>query len=258
MSHSTGPTLDQLFREMSAVRDDPVSARRYRDRIVERSLPLADDIARRFYGRGEPSDDLVQVARVGLVKAVTRFDLAVGVDFASFAVPTIVGEIRRHFRDNSWSVKVPRRLKELQPRLGRCTAELYQTLGRAPTASELATELDVDRQEVVEVLVAYCGYRSLPLHGVDDYEPAIVDTVGDLDVRLDCVEDRETLRHLLAMLPERERAVVVLRFCESLSQTQIAKRIGVSQMQVSRLLARALKQLRELREGEQELAPQWA
>jgi RNA polymerase sigma-B factor len=241
--------LDDLFRQMATLWDDPVRARRLRDRIVERCLPVADDIARRFYGRGESHDDLVQVARVGLVKAVMRFDVEMGSDFGAFAVPTIVGEIRRHFRDNSWSVKVPRRLKELQPRLGRCTADLYQLLGRAPTASELAAELGLTREEVVEGLVANSGYRSLPLHGIGDGDtPGIVDTVGSIDARIDCVDDRETLRRLLGKLSERERNVVLLRFFESLSQTQIAQRVGVSQMQVSRLLAKALNQLREMHE----------
>lgn len=241
--------IDDLFRQLAARWDDPVGARWLRDQIVERCLPIADDIARRFYGRGESHDDLVQVARVGLVKAVMRFDVEMGSDFGSFAVPTIVGEIRRHFRDNSWSVKVPRRLKELQPRLGRCTADMYQRLGRAPTASELAAELGLPREEVVEGLAANSGYRSLPLHSVCDGDlPGIVDTLGGVDARLDCVEDRETLRRLLGTLSERERTVLLLRFFESLSQTQIAQRVGVSQMQVSRLLAKALNQLREMPE----------
>lgn len=243
----TNAPIDDMFRHMASVRDDHVHARRHRDRIVERCLPLADDIARRFYGRGELHDDLVQVARVGLVKAVMRFDVDMGSDFVAFAVPTIVGEIRRHFRDNSWSVKVPRRLKELQPRLGRCTADMYQRLGRAPTASELAAELGLARDEVIEGLAANSGYRSVPLHGLGEGDaPGVADTLGALDVRLDGVEDRETLRRLLCKLSDRERTVVLLRFFGSMSQTQIAQRVGVSQMQVSRLLAKALNQLREM------------
>ncbi|MDT5322946.1 MAG: polymerase sigma-B factor, partial [Mycobacterium sp.] len=143
-----------MFRELRELDDDAPEVTRQRDAIVERCLPLADHIARRFDGRGEPRDDLVQVARVGLVNAVIRFDVDAGSDFVSFAVPTIMGEVRRHFRDNSWSVKVPRRLKELHLRLGAATADLSQRLGRAPTPSELATELEMDRDEVVEGLIA--------------------------------------------------------------------------------------------------------
>ncbi len=149
-----------MFRELSDLSEESPNFQRQRDRIVERCLPLADHIARRFDGRGEPRDDLVQVARVGLVNAVIRFNVDAGSDFVSFAVPTIMGEVRRHFRDNSWSVKVPRRLKELHLRLGSATAELSQRLGRAPTPSELAAELEMDRDEVVEGLVAGSSYNT--------------------------------------------------------------------------------------------------
>src|SRR5262249_60559445 len=147
-----------MFRALAGVADDAMEFQRQRDKIVERCLPLADHIARRFEGRGEPRDDLVQVARVGLVNAVVRFDVEAGSDFVSFAVPTIMGEVRRHFRDNSWSVKVPRRLKELHLQLGSATAEMSQRLGRAPTPSELSVELELDRDEVVEALIAGSGY----------------------------------------------------------------------------------------------------
>lgn len=235
-----------MFRELGKA-PEAEHARR-RERIVERCLPLADHIARRFDGRGEPREDLVQVARVGLVNAVNRFDVEAGSDFVSFAVPTIMGEVRRHFRDNSWSVKVPRRLKELHLRLGAATGELSQRLGRAPTASELAEELDMDREEVLEGLIAGSSYNTLSIDsggsGEEDV-PAIVDTLGDVDAGLDRIEDRESLRPLLAALPERERTVLVLRFFESMTQTQIAKRVGVSQMHVSRLLAKSLAHLRD-------------
>ena len=237
-----------MFRTLAELTEGTAPFKRQRDRIVERCLPLADHIARRFDGRGESRDDLVQVARVGLVNAVIRFDVNAGSDFVSFAVPTIMGEVRRHFRDNSWSVKVPRRLKELHLRLGGATAELSQRLGRAPTASELATELDMDRDEVVEGLVAGSSYNTLSIDsggGGDDDAPAIADTLGDVDTALDQIENREALRPLLDSLPERERTVLVLRFFESMTQTQIAERVGVSQMHVSRLLARALTRLRD-------------
>jgi RNA polymerase sigma-B factor len=236
-----------MFRELAKLEPDSPEFRHHRDRIVERCLPLADHIARRFDGRGEAHDDLVQVARVGLVNAVIRYDVDTGSDFVSFAVPTIMGEVRRHFRDNSWSVKVPRRLKELHLRLGAATSELSQKLGRAPTASELAAELDMDRQEVVEGLVAGSSYNTLSIDsgGGDQKASAILDTLGDLDLSLDQIENREALRPLLAALPERERTVVLLRFFESLTQTQIAERVGISQMHVSRLLAKSLARLRD-------------
>jgi RNA polymerase sigma-B factor len=238
-----------MFRELQSLTTDTPEFQRQRGQIVERCLPLADHIARRFDGRGEPHDDLVQVARVGLVNAVIRFDVEAGSDFVSFAVPTIMGEVRRHFRDNSWSVKVPRRLKELHLRLGAATSELSQRLGRAPTASELATELGMDREEVVEGLIAGSSYNTLSIDsggsGSNEDAPAIADTLGDVDAGLDQIENREALRPLLAALPERERTVLVLRFFESLTQTQIAERVGISQMHVSRLLAKSLARLRD-------------
>lgn len=238
-----------MFRELASVDPDSMEFQRQRDKIVERCLPLADHIARRFEGRGEPRDDLVQVARVGLVNAVVRFDVETGSDFVSFAVPTIMGEVRRHFRDNSWSVKVPRRLKELHLRLGAATADLSQRLGRAPTATELAAELGMERDEVVEGLVAGSSYNTLSIDtggGSDDDDArAIADTLGDVDAGLDRIEDREALRPLLEALPERERMVLVLRFFESMTQTQIAERVGISQMHVSRLLAKSLTRLRD-------------
>ncbi len=238
-----------MFRELQQLTPDTPTFQRQRDRIVERCLPLADHIARRFDGRGEPRDDLVQVARVGLVNAVIRFNVDAGSDFVSFAVPTIMGEVRRHFRDNSWSVKVPRRLKELHLRLGAATAELSQRLGRAPTASELAEELGMDRDEVVEGLVAGSSYNTLSIdsggNSGTEEAPAIADTLGDVDLGLDQIENREALRPLLAALPERERMVLLLRFFENLTQTQIAERVGISQMHVSRLLAKSLTRLRD-------------
>jgi RNA polymerase sigma-B factor len=241
--------VPDMFRELAGFAADSTEFQRHRDKIVERCLPLADHIARRFEGRGEPRDDLVQVARVGLVNAVVRFNVETGSDFVSFAVPTIMGEVRRHFRDNSWSVKVPRRLKELHLRLGAATADLSQRLGRAPTASELASELDMDRNEVVEGLVAGSSYNTLSIDSAggndDDDARAIADTLGDVDASLDRIENREALRPLLEALPERERMVLVLRFFEGMTQTQIAERVGISQMHVSRLLAKSLARLRD-------------
>lgn len=236
-----------MFRELAKYDVDSPDFRKRRDRIVQRCLPLADHIARRFDGRGEARDDLVQVARLGLVNAVNRYDVDTGSDFVSFAVPTIMGEVRRYFRDNSWSVKVPRRLKELHLRLGAATSELSQRLGRAPTASELAAELEMNRDEVIEGLVAGSSYTTLSIDsgGGGEDAPAIADTLGGVDVSLDQIENREALRPLLAALPERDRTVLMLRFFEGLTQTQIAERVGVSQMHVSRLLAKSLARLRD-------------
>ncbi|KAA0098146.1 RNA polymerase sigma factor SigF [Mycolicibacterium sp. P1-18] len=247
-SNSEYADVVDMFRTLQGLEQGSAKFLRQRDSIVERCLPLADHIARRFDGRGEPRDDLVQVARVGLVNAVIRFDVDAGSDFVSFAVPTIMGEVRRHFRDNSWSVKVPRRLKELHLRLGAANAELSQKLGRAPTPSELAAELEMDREEIVEGLVAGSSYNTLSIDGAGggtEEAPAIADTLGDVDLNLDQIENRESLRPLLASLPERERQVLLLRFFESMTQTQIAERVGISQMHVSRLLAKSLTRLRD-------------
>jgi RNA polymerase sigma-B factor len=237
-----------MFRELRELPEESSQFARQRDRIIERCLPLADHIARRFEGRGEARDDLIQVARLGLLNAVRRFDVEAGSEFTSFAVPTIMGEVRRHFRDQGWSVKVPRRLKELHLRLGATTAELLQRLGRAPTASELGAELGMDRDEVLEGLIAGSSYNTLSIDGGgggDEESPAIADTLGDADPGLEQIENREALRPLLAQLPPRERNVLVLRFFESMTQSQIAERVGISQMHVSRLLAKSLASLRD-------------
>ena len=220
---------------------------RQREAIVKRCLPLADHIARRYGGRGEPFDDLVQAARLGLVNAVNRFDVDNGADFVSFAVPTMMGEVRRHFRDHAWAVKVPRRVKELQPQLIRARAELSQRLRRAPTASEIADHLGVGRDLVVEATIGGSNYstKSTDIEvGPGDHHTTFGHALGDVDTNLDKVLDVETVRPLMAALPERQRTVLTLRFFDNLTQTQIAERVGCSQMHVSRLLAKALGTLR--------------
>ncbi|WP_166555474.1 SigB/SigF/SigG family RNA polymerase sigma factor [Mycolicibacterium sp. CBMA 226] len=237
-----------MFRQLRQMSEGSAEYNEQRDRIIERCLPLADHITRRFEGKGEARDDLLQVARIGLINAVRRFDVEMGADFPSFAVPTIMGEVRRHFRDNSWSVKVPRRIKDLHVRIGTATGEMSQRLGRAPTASELAAELDVDREEVLDGLMAASSYKTASIDGAmggDEESPPLAETLGDVDPGLETVEYRETLRPLLAELPERERTVLVLRFFESMTQSQIAEKLGISQMHVSRLLAKTLAQLRD-------------
>lgn len=240
--------VTEMFRELRDLPENSPQFLAQRDRIVHRCLPLADHIARRFSGRGEPYEDLVQIARLGLVNAVKRFDVQAGSEFVSFAVPTIMGEVRRHFRDHGWSVKVPRRLKELHLRLGAATAEMSQRLGRAPNASELAAELGLERDEVVEGLIAGSSYATKSIDGgrdADDDAPSIAGSLGDTDPGMAQIDDREMLRPALAKLPAREREVLRLRFFESMTQSQIAQRVGLSQMHVSRLLSRTLAQLRD-------------
>jgi len=219
-----------------------------RDRLVEMHLPLVEHLARRFRNRGEPLDDLVQVATIGLIKSVDRFDPERGVEFSTYATPTIVGEIKRHFRDKGWAVRVPRRLQELRLSLSTATGELSQRLGRAPTVHELAGHLKLTDEEVLEGLESANAYSTLSLDVPDqgdDDAPAVADALGSDDEALEGVEYREALRPLLAELPAREKKIVLLRFFGNMTQSQIADEIGISQMHVSRLLARTLAQLRE-------------
>ncbi len=239
--------VTEMVSHLRTLAVESAAYQRQRDAIVARCLPLADHIARRYHGRGEPFDDLVQAARLGLVNAVNRFDVEKGADFLSFAVPTMMGEVRRHFRDFGWAVKVPRRVKELQPQLTRAHAELSQRLMRAPTASEIADHLGVDREVVIDATIGGGNYSTKSTDGVigtGDDARLFGDTLGDVDANLDKVLDVETVRPLIASLPERHRVVLTLRFFENLTQTEIAKRIGCSQMHVSRLLSQALGTLR--------------
>jgi RNA polymerase sigma-B factor len=246
-SSSEYSEVTEMIRHLKTLAVGSPAFQRQHDAIVQRCLPLADHIARRYGGRGEPYDDLVQAARLGLVNAVSRFDVDNGADLVSFAVPTMMGEVRRHFRDHGWAVKVPRRVKELQPQLISARAELSQRLRRAPTASEIADHLGVGRDLVVEATIGGSNYSTIstdvPVGTGDHYRP-FGDTLGDVDTNLDKVLDVETVRPLIAALPERQRTVLTLRFFENLTQTQIAERIGCSQMHVSRLLAKALGTLR--------------
>ncbi len=241
--------VTDMFRQLAALDEQSIQYQRERDTIIARCLPLADHVARRFRNRGEPFEDLVQVARVGLINAVNRFDVDNGAEFLAFAVPTIMGEVRRHFRDHGWSVKVPRRLKELNSQLKKAREELSHQLGRAPTASEVAAHLGIDRDEVVQGQIASSAYTTLssdaPAGANEDDGRSVINTIGDLDANLDKVLDVATVRPLLAALPEREQTVLRLRFFENMTQTQIAGRLGISQMHVSRLLARSLNTLRQ-------------
>lgn len=219
-----------------------------RDELVTMHLPLAGFLARRFRDRGESLDDLTQVATIGLLKAVDRFDPERGVEFSTFATPTMVGEIKRHFRDKGWAIRVPRRLQELRISIGRATAELSQSTGRSPTVAELAEHLGVSQEQILEGLESAQAYATLSLDasssdGTEDGS-SLADTLGDDDPGLGEVDTRETLHPLVATLAPREQRIIHMRFYENMTQAQIAERIGVSQMHVSRLLAKSLAQLR--------------
>ncbi|HEY2191663.1 MAG TPA: RNA polymerase sigma factor SigF [Actinomycetospora sp.] len=226
---------------------DPRRAR-LRDELVRGHLPVAQHIARRFSRRGEPEEDLEQVATLGLINAVDRYDPARGTDFLSYAVPTITGEVRRHFRDQAWSMRVPRRLKDLNVTLSSAMSQMSQTLGRAPTAAELATHLNLPKEDVLEALEASNAYRSGSLDEmlVDDPDSGTVsDLLGEADAALDKVEYQQSLAPLLSQLAPRERTIIMLRFFKNMTQSQIAAEVGISQMHVSRLLAKTLAQLRD-------------
>lgn len=234
--------LRRKFEEYAQSRD-----RAIRDELITAHIGLAEYLARRFTNRGEPLDDLMQVASLGLLKAVDRFDPARGLEFSTYATPTIVGELKRHFRDKGWAVRVPRRVQELHLRLGAVVSGLTQDLGRSPTIAEIAESAKVSEEEVVEAIEAGHAYRftSLDAPGGGDDDTVLSDQLGSEDQALIDSEHRVALSPLIARFPPRERMILHLRFFEGLTQSEIANRLGISQMHVSRLLARSLAQLRE-------------
>ena len=238
-----------LFEQIRGQGAESARTARHRELIFTRCLALADRVARHYGGRGEDVEDLTQVARLGLVKAVNRFDPAKGSNFVAFAIPTMMGEVRRHFRDTGWSTHVPRRLKDRSATIIKATTELTQTLGRAPTAAQLAEHLDLSREEVLESLLAAQAYAvdsiDAPIASDDGPSRRVTETIGELDAGFERITNHESVRPLLAALPRRESTVLYLRFFESWSQTQIAEHLGVSQMHVSRLLSQTLRALRE-------------
>jgi RNA polymerase sigma-B factor len=217
-----------------------------RERLIEQYLPLVRSLARRYANRGEQLEDLVQVGAIGLIKAIDRFDTDRGVELTTYAVPTIVGEIRRHFRDKAWAVHVPRRLKELNVRLSRILDELTTELGRSPTIAELATAAGVEEEDVIDALESSQAYTARPLSTPVDGEGDgdLLDTLGGEERGYEDVDDGSLVEAGLAALDERERRIVELRFFDGLTQSQIAAEIGISQMHVSRLLRRALETMR--------------
>jgi RNA polymerase sigma-B factor len=238
----------ELFERLATLASDDPERARIRATLVELHLPLVEYLARRFRNRGEWLDDLTQVATIGLIKSIDRFDLERGVEFSTYATPTIVGEIKRHFRDKGWAVRVPRRLQELKLSLTKAIGELAQREGRAPTVSELAAHLQMSEEEVLEGLESANAYSTVSLDAPDSGDedaPAVADSLGMIDDALEGVEYRESLKPLLERLPPREKRILLLRFFGNMTQSQIAAELGISQMHVSRLLARTLAQLRE-------------
>ncbi|GAA4856424.1 RNA polymerase sigma factor SigF [Kitasatospora terrestris] len=238
-----------LFRRIAALEPGSAEHTYVRDTLIELNLPLVRYASARFRSRNEPMEDIVQVGTIGLIKAIDRFDPDRGVEFPTFAMPTVVGEIKRFFRDTSWSVRVPRRLQELRLALTKAGDDLSQTLDRSPTVPELAAYLGVSEEDVVEGLAVGNAYTASSLDSAPNEDEGgdgpLADRLGYEDLALEGVEYRESLKPLLAKLPPRERRIIMLRFFGNLTQSQIGEEIGISQMHVSRLLTKTLAQLRD-------------
>ena len=243
----------ELFVVLTDERASPSARASVRDDLVVLHQPLVEHCARRFRNRGEPYDDLLQVGTIGLLKSIDRFDPDRGVEFSTYATPTIIGEIKRYFRDKGWAIRVPRRLQEMRMMIGAATSELSQSLGRSPTPREIAERIGVTVEDVMEGLESSNAYSTLSLDaggdGSDEGGPSMLDAIGEDDAALEHVEIRESIKPLLEQLPAREKQILLLRFFRGMTQSQIAAEIGVSQMHVSRLLNRTLEQLRESLQG---------
>lgn len=220
-----------------------------RGKLVDQYIGLVEFLARRFRNRGEPLEDLVQVGTIGLLKAIERFDLEREVEFSTYATPTVVGELKRHFRDKGWAVRVPRRLQELHLELGKIVGNLGQELGRSPTVAEIARAAGTTEETVLEGLEIAQAYNftslDAPIDSDDAGSSSFVDQLGAEDDQLENLEYRAALAPEMAKLPDRERQILYLRFFRGLTQSEIADRLGISQMHVSRLLNRTLIRLRE-------------
>ncbi|MDQ0585558.1 RNA polymerase sigma factor SigF [Streptomyces rishiriensis] len=252
MAPKDARTLSKLFFAKLAVLEEGTPEHQYaRNTLIEMNMSLVRFAAGRFRNRGgaDGMEDIVQVGVIGLIKAIDRFEISREVEFTSFAIPYIVGEIKRFFRDTSWSVHVPRRLQEARVQLAKATEELQSRMGRTPTVKELAELMDLTEEEVIEARLASNGYNSASLDatigGGPDGETALADFIGCDDAAMELVEDFHALAPLLAQLDERERSILHWRFVEELTQAQIGERLGCSQMHVSRLLSGTLKRLRK-------------
>ena len=235
-----GHGTKETFVEFAATRDPKL-----RDELVTAHLGLAHQLARRFVNRGESYDDLVQVASLAIVKSVDRFDPERGVEFSTFATRTVLGELKRHFRDKGWAVRAPRRIQELYLELGQTVSTLSQELGRSPTVAELAAATGASEEAVLEALEAGQGYRTSSIDAPDRQEETLAERIGGEDITFGNVDDRSVLAPAMARLAPREQTILRLRFADGLTQSEIATRIGVSQMHVSRLLAASLERLRK-------------
>ncbi len=219
-----------------------------RDELIMSHLNLVRFLASKFKNRGEPLDDLIQVGTIGLIKAIDRFDPSRGLEFTTYATPTILGEIKRHFRDKGWSIRVPRRLQELSAKVNQATDELTKELQRSPSTEEVAAKLGASVDEVLEAMESSGAYSSVPLEaGSSDEEdgPAIIDHYASVDENLAASDDRMVIEDTIRDFSPREREVIRMRFVEGLTQVEIARRLGVSQVQVSRLLRRTLKKVQD-------------
>jgi RNA polymerase sigma-B factor len=235
-----------LFQRYHTARDPAL-----RDELVLAHESLAIYLARKFADRGEPLEDIVQVSQIGLLKAIDRYDATRGIEFTTYATPTIVGEIKRHFRDKLWAIRVPRRLRELNYTLMRAVETLSQQIGRSPTIPEIAEATGVPFDDVLEAMEVGRAYSLISLdaeapEGDEDHAVSLVESVGGEDQALEHLEDRATLEWALGMIPDRAREIVRMRFFQDLSQAEIARRLGISQMHVSRILREALTRLRAL------------
>lgn len=250
---ASGSGAGDLLAQLHQLDEDSPRRKELRDQLVELHMPLVVYLAKRFSGRSEPMSDLIQVGAIGLIKAINRFDPERKLEFSTYATPTILGEIKRHFRDTGWLIHVPRRAQEMQTTLNTARAELSQELGRAPTVSELAERVDADEDAVLEALDAARAYSGVPLEVLAPPGETAPEhpMLGVVDEGYEQVEQRALLRDAIGELPESEREVLLLRFIANKTQTEIAGIVGVSQMQVSRLVARGLKRMRERLEGEQ-------
>jgi RNA polymerase sigma-B factor len=237
-----------LFGQFRDAAGSEVSRLAARDGLVSLHLPLVEHCARRFRNRGEPFEDLVQVGTIGLIKSIDRFELDRGVEFSTYATPTIIGEIKRHFRDKGWAIRVPRRLQELRMQIAATTAELTQALGRSPTPRELSEAIGCSVEEIIEGIESSNAYSTLSLDATDDGGDeggvSMLEMMGLDDEELEQIEIRESIKPLLEALPSREKRILLLRFFKNKTQSEIAAEIGVSQMHVSRLLSRTLDRLR--------------
>ncbi|NKZ09077.1 SigB/SigF/SigG family RNA polymerase sigma factor [Actinomadura latina] len=238
-----------LLAEMKTLGEDDPRRERLRARIVDMHAPLVRGVARRYANRGEPLDDLQQVPYLGLVKAINRFDPGIGDRFVTYAYPVVTGEVKRHFRDKTWGIRVSRRIQELRPILQRTMQEFTREHGRSPTTAEISSLMDITQEETVEVIIACDAYRPLSLEAPADGSPSgengtVGEYLGSDDPALDAFIDGHALAPLIDDLPERERTILLLRFFGNKTQTQIAEQIGLSQMHVSRLLRATLDRLR--------------